>query len=239
MGSLYWQINDNWPAPSWSSIDYFGRWKALQYMACDFYAPVAVSMTTDSSLVHMYVENETKKAQDICAHIYVKDMNCKVCSHVETRARVDAFTSQMVLSFDLKELKEYREMLEQPQKCDSFDEQIFIEAVLVLEDGTVKKDVETLLPYKYMNLPKAQLQAKVTEEKDAYIIDIKSDAFAAFVELDFANADVIFSDNYFHLTDTDSYRVRLEKKDIINGEFENAKEVENQLQMRSLADSYQ
>ena len=33
MGTLYWQINDNWPVASWASIDYFGRWKALHYMA--------------------------------------------------------------------------------------------------------------------------------------------------------------------------------------------------------------
>ena len=36
-GTLYWQLNDCWPAPTWSSIDYFGNWKALQYqMKKDF-----------------------------------------------------------------------------------------------------------------------------------------------------------------------------------------------------------
>lgn len=30
-GTLYWQVNDCWPGPTWSSVDYFGNWKALQY----------------------------------------------------------------------------------------------------------------------------------------------------------------------------------------------------------------
>ena len=41
-GTLYWQINDCWPAPTWSSLDYFNNWKALQYRIRDDYEEVAV-----------------------------------------------------------------------------------------------------------------------------------------------------------------------------------------------------
>ena len=41
-GTLYWQMNDCWPAPTWSSIDYFGNWKALQYTVQKDYEDVAI-----------------------------------------------------------------------------------------------------------------------------------------------------------------------------------------------------
>ena len=43
MGAVIWQLNDCWPVVSWSSIDYFGRWKALHYYEKRFFAPVLIS----------------------------------------------------------------------------------------------------------------------------------------------------------------------------------------------------
>ncbi len=43
-GTLYWQLNDCWPVASWSSIDYYGRWKALHYAARRFYDPILLSI---------------------------------------------------------------------------------------------------------------------------------------------------------------------------------------------------
>lgn len=42
MGTLYWQLNDNWPVASWSSIEYGGKWKQLHYQARRFYEPLYV-----------------------------------------------------------------------------------------------------------------------------------------------------------------------------------------------------
>lgn len=41
-GTLYWQLNDCWPVSSWSSIDYYGNWKALQYSIVKDYSDLAV-----------------------------------------------------------------------------------------------------------------------------------------------------------------------------------------------------
>lgn len=41
-GTIYWQINDCWPAPTWSSMDYYGNWKALHYEVKKDFENIAV-----------------------------------------------------------------------------------------------------------------------------------------------------------------------------------------------------
>jgi beta-mannosidase len=51
MGSMYWQLNDCWPVVSWSTVDYYGRWKAAMYKLKELYAPLlSIAEYVDSSI---------------------------------------------------------------------------------------------------------------------------------------------------------------------------------------------
>jgi len=61
MGSIYWQLCDNWPVASWSSIEYGGKWKHLQYHAKRFYAPCALTVKPaykDENTLEFWVMND-------------------------------------------------------------------------------------------------------------------------------------------------------------------------------------
>lgn len=59
-GTLYWQLNDCWPAVSWASLDMAGNWKALHYFVRRFYAPILISAleNTAAGVVDVYVHND-------------------------------------------------------------------------------------------------------------------------------------------------------------------------------------
>lgn len=59
MGTLFWQLNDNWPVSSWSSIEYGGKWKPLQYRAKRFFAPVRSVIGPDGMVSCLNDADET------------------------------------------------------------------------------------------------------------------------------------------------------------------------------------
>lgn len=225
MGTLYWQINDDWPAPSWSSIDYFGRWKALHYMAQKFYAPHAVSMTLEDHRCHVYFSNESFETTEYSLTLSIRDLSGNVLETYETKGNSPAFSAIETAVVDICSWED--------QKDD-----IFLEAVIHTKDQKVLKDVETLVPYKYLNLKNPVISTEAEETNDAFILHISSDCFAPFVALDFDDADVIFSDNYFHLTDKTVQDIIVKKEDILQGHFENAEDFRKRLQILSLGTSY-
>ena len=161
MGTLYWQINDDWPAPSWSSIDYFGRWKALHYMAQKFYAPHAVSMTLEDHRCHVYFSNESFETTEYSLTLSIRDLSGNVLETYETKGNSPAFSAIETAVVDICSWED--------QKDD-----VFLEAVIHTKDQKVLKDVETLVPYKYLNLKNPVISTEAEETNDAFILHISS-----------------------------------------------------------------
>jgi beta-mannosidase len=62
MGILYWQLDDCWPAASWSSLEYPLRWKPLHYAARRFYEPLHVlAFCRDARNVEVHAVNDTRR----------------------------------------------------------------------------------------------------------------------------------------------------------------------------------
>jgi beta-mannosidase len=73
MGTLYWQLNDCWPAPTWSSIDYYGNWKALHYTVRDDYRQVAILKKTDSKgNVQLFLKSDDPKSNESAVQVVLE-----------------------------------------------------------------------------------------------------------------------------------------------------------------------
>ena len=80
MGSLFWQLNDSWPVVSWSSIDYYGNWKAMQYQSQRAFAPVLI--------------NAIKEGDDLCVYLISDELRA-------LDSRADGFRRKIAWKMDL------------------------------------------------------------------------------------------------------------------------------------------
>lgn len=226
MGALYWQLNDSWPVASWASIDYYGRWKALHYMAKNFYAPVAGTLARTGTRIEAHIQNEKLTDKQCKVEISLKTIDFRILHKDSYELTVPALTAVKVGERDYSAFVE------------GMKSNVFVEAVFTDEDGYQSVEVELFVPYKHLALEQPNISYTVEEEDEKYIINLKSEKLACFVELDFADCDAIFSDNYFYLTGDKTKAVILRKMDLRGAPIKDAKELTKQLLVRSLRDTY-
>lgn len=105
-GTLYWQINDCWPAPTWSGIDYFNNWKALQYRMRDDYEEVAVvEKYQNLEVVDYYLVSGVADTFDCKVKCEIFNEKGKWLSTIDNAVTVKGMENSIVL--DRSKLKEY------------------------------------------------------------------------------------------------------------------------------------
>lgn len=224
MGALYWQLNDCWPVASWSSIDYFGRWKALHYAAKRFFAPVLVSAREDGSKVELHVSNESRSA--VKGELKWRLMDSQSNEIVASSKVIDL----KALSTSLFEQLDFTEMLNTTaKKRNTYLQFSFEVGGEVVSEGTV-----LFVKPKHFDFIDPAIETTMTEEKDRFVITVDSKAFARFVELDLGVLDVIFSNNYFDLSAGERKTISLRKDDL--NKPASLEELQSQLIVRSVFD---
>ncbi|XP_077093434.1 beta-mannosidase isoform X2 [Siphateles boraxobius] len=107
MGTLYWQLNDIWQGPSWSSVEFGGKWKMLHYWATDFYAPILSMGVEDKGDLLMYAVSDSHSEQhNIKAKVKLYSWSSfdAVCSLESNETTIKAGGSTLVFQHPISAL---------------------------------------------------------------------------------------------------------------------------------------
>jgi len=198
MGSIFWQLNDCWPVASWSSIDYYGRWKALQYYARRFYAPILVSPHVEDGALKVYVVSDKTKPTAGVLGVRLMDFDGKVLLDDLQPVYVSPLSSKVYLDWPLKKLTD-------AGAADT--SRVFIVAEFLSGGARISRNLVYLAPTKEVHLKSAALKVETSGGNGSYKIRVTSPVLARSVYFSFGNLDVKVSDNYFDLLPSETAEI--------------------------------
>ena len=222
MGSLYWQIDDCWPVASWSSIDYYGRWKALQYYARRFYSELLISPTVQNDYLKLFVVSDRPKAVPAKIRVTLMNFDGAALKSFVRDVNVEPLTSRSYFDLRLEELLGGNDMKRVVVYCE-----------LLVNEKTVSSHDYFFAPFKELTLSKPEITPEVIRTKSGFSVKLASDKFAKAVYLAVPEHDGYFSDNYFNLAPGREMTVEYHSRAPLSLE-----EFRNKLQVRSMTDAF-
>ena len=199
MGSLFWQLNDCWPVASWSSIDYFGRWKALHYYARRFYDDVLISPFLHDDKVDVYVVSDKLRAISGTIHMRLLDFSGSSLLDESKEIQIPAQSNAIYFSVDKAALAAKGDLRR---------------SFLVFDLEAAGKKVSRNLVFfdvtHNLELPVApRIDAAFGKSGYDYTVTLRSSKFARNVYLSFGDLDVEVADNYFDLLPSEAVTIHL------------------------------
>lgn len=196
MGTIYWQLNDIWPTASWASIDYNGRWKALQYYAKRFFAPITVSFEEIDEFTNRVAivsePSEIKLGGKFCVKNETLEdiesvLNYSICNNkgeiLETNAikvKVERLSTKWIDYLDFS-------------KYDFITN--YLKYDLCVANEIVAKNTVLFTPPKYFEFLKPEFKIETNDNK----IKITGNVYAKNINIYSDDSELLLSDNYFDI----------------------------------------
>lgn len=186
MGSLYWQLNDVWPAISWSSIEYNGERRALYYTVKEGFNDPAIFIDTLDNKLDAVVVNDRSTTRHGTLVYMLMDATGK-----PYEARTDQL-SLKANSLSRKSLDKVSPLLDELDLSETF--------LLVKYGHSTNTEVKihSFLPPKDLKLREPKITVKVNITEGKAFIGLTSDVLALKVQLQ-SPINGTFNKNYIDL----------------------------------------
>lgn len=186
-GTLYWQFNDAWPGISWSSIDYYGRWKPLQFMAKRLYPNTAV-FCQDGRVT---VVNDNLHEVEVLVMIRVQDMRGKIMLNTTEVVKLK--------ENEVKRLKDLK---------DFHSDSVVVYTEIVAGRNQEMWSTAFFVPFKDLKLDSsAKLFVKYFPEYN--LIEVRTDKFIKNLYISSSEEYLKLSDNYFDMVAEKVYKIKV------------------------------
>ena len=192
MGTLFWQHNDCWPVASWSSRDYYGRWKAQHYFAREAYKDVLVSPIEEDDMFDVYAVSDRMKNQNGILTVKVFNLNGGIVSSTTKSVKVKANSSHRLFSENIADLLKGR------QRGD-----VVINTTLMIGKEIFRNNY-FLMKQKEMNYPKSNINVAVKPIAGGFEVTLTSDSFVRGAFMSIEGIDNVFTNNYFDILPNES-----------------------------------
>lgn len=222
MGSLYWQINDCWPVASWSSIDYTGRWKALQYYARRFYSEILISPQEENGSIKVFVVSDRLEPALAQINLSLLDFEGNKLWGQQQDIEIVPLTSKSYLTVPVASLLAGKD-----------PKSVFLFTEVLMNGKRVSNNSHFFEPYKNLALPRSEVTLDIAPARGGFRITLSTDRFARAVYLSAPAYTGFFADNYFDLIPGQEVQVEFRAAQSIR-----LNNFRKQLKVRTMADAF-
>ncbi len=225
MGTLYWQLNDTWPAASWSGIDYYGRWKALHYQAKRSFKTELLVLDEQSGQITVRLISDRLHSLQALLQLELWSFHGDLLWQQKQQIQTPVNASVLVAQLDKAGLltgKNVEELVLQVRLTDK-------------EQGLLADNLYYFVPAKQQKLQAPKLEFKVQAADALLSLQLCSNTLMrqCCIEVDGVSGN--FSDNFFDLLAGQPKQIQLLLPGLSQSEV---RSVAQTLRCRSLYDSY-
>ena len=201
MGSLYWQLNDCWPVASWSSIDYFGKWKALHYSTKKAFQPVLISFFKSDSEIELHIISDLLESKEVNLNLKVLSFSGDILYETNKNYSLQQNSTMKVESLSLDWL------------IKNFDpKSSLLVASLFSKEKEISNNIYYLTKFKDIILTKPLIEYEINELTNTFEVSLTSKNLVKNVFVDIASSQN-FSDNYFDMIPGKEYKISINKEE--------------------------